>query len=205
MKILKDTCMKTLKGTNMTLKETSMKTLKDTITRKGIVKFATLMLLLCAVTFSTAGQPQYGKKTITLPQQLTLPQLQSTTMDIETLRNYCLSLPKTSEYFPFDDTILAFRVANRIFAMASLENREWFVLKCDPDYAVRLRDAHPDITPAFHMNKRHWNQLNIYGSLPDDLIRSLVRHSYALVVAKLPKQVRQTIPENLDEPQELTI
>lgn len=116
-------------------------------------------------------------------------------MDIETLRDYCLSLPKAGEYFPFDETILAFRVMGKIFAMIDLEDTEWFVLKCNPDYAVSLRDTYPDISPAFHMNKRHWNQLNIYGSLPDNLVRRLVRHSYALVVRKLPKRIRETIPE----------
>lgn len=112
-------------------------------------------------------------------------------MNIESLRDYCLSLPATSEYFPFDETTLAFRVADKIFAMIDLEDTEWFVLKCDPDYALELRDSHPEIAPAYHMNKKHWNQLNLFGMLPDELIQSLIRHSYNLVASKLPKKVRQ--------------
>ena len=83
----------------------------------------------------------------------------------------------------------------KIFAMIDLENTEWFVLKCDPDYAIELRDAYPEITPAWHMNKRHWNQLNLYGTIPNDLIQDLIRHSYALVVSKLPRRIREAKSE----------
>ena len=114
-------------------------------------------------------------------------------MNIEPTRDYCLSLPATSEYFPFDETTLAFRVADKIFAMIDLDDTEWFVLKCDPDYAVELRELHAEIAPAWHMNKKHWNQLNLYGSLPDTLIQSLIRHSCDLVVKKLPKKTKEII------------
>lgn len=116
-------------------------------------------------------------------------------MNVETIRDYCLSLPATSEYFPFDETVLAFRVADKIFAMIDLNDTEWFVLKCAPDYALELRDRHPEITAAFHMNKKHWNQLNINGMLSDELIRSLILHSYRLVAAKLPRKVKEAHPE----------
>ena len=106
------------------------------------------------------------------------------TMNIEEIRNYCLTLPEVSEYFPFDETTLAFRVADKIFAMIDLEDTEWFVLKCEPEYALQLRDRYPEITGAWHMNKKHWNQLNLYGSLPDSLLFSLIRHSYNQVVKK---------------------
>ena len=111
-------------------------------------------------------------------------------MNIESIRDYCLTLPATSEYFPFDETTLAFRVADKIFAMIDLDDTEWFVLKCDPDYAVELRESHPEITGAWHMNKKHWNQINLYGQLSDELIQSLIRHSYDLVVKKLPKKTK---------------
>lgn len=121
-------------------------------------------------------------------------------MDIESLRLYCLSLPQTTEDFPFDQTTLAFRVAGRIFAMLDLENTRWFVLKCQPEYAIDLRERHSDITPAWHMNKKHWNQLNIFGTLPHTLIQSLIRHSYNQVLCKMPLKLKQqynlrTIPE----------
>ena len=112
-------------------------------------------------------------------------------MDIESLRDYCLSLPLATEDFPFDESTLVFRIAGKIFAMVDLENTEWFVLKCNPDYALTLRDAHPEITSAWHMNKKHWNQINLYGTLTDELIQSLIRHSYNEVLKKLSRRVRE--------------
>ena len=99
-----------------------------------------------------------------------------------------------SEDFPFDETTLVFRVQGKIFAMIDLEDTTWFVLKCDPEYALELRDRYVEIEGAWHMYKRHWNQVNLFGSLSDSLIESLIRHSYDLVVSKLPKRLREEIP-----------
>lgn len=115
-------------------------------------------------------------------------------MNVETIRTYCLSLPQVSEDFPFDETTLAFKVQGKIFAMIDLEDTTWFVLKCNPDYALELRDQHAEIQGAWHMNKKHWNQINLYGSLTDHLIQKLINHSYASVVRKLPKRIREENP-----------
>ena len=112
-------------------------------------------------------------------------------MDIEQVRNFCLTLPHAKEDFPFDETTLAFRVGGKIFAMVDLEDTEWFVLKCEPDYALDLREKYTDIKGAWHMNKKHWNQLDLEGLLPDELIQKLIRHSYDLVVKKLPRKTRE--------------
>ena len=111
-------------------------------------------------------------------------------MDIESVRNYCLSLPHVTEDFPFDESTLVFRIGGKIFAMIDLENTEWFVLKCEPDYAIELRDRYAEITGAWHMNKKHWNQLNLFGSLTDAFIRELICHSYNEVVKKISKKFR---------------
>src|SRR5690348_10416447 len=66
-------------------------------------------------------------------------------------------------------------------------------LKCEPGFAEHLRSAHPAITPAYQMNKRHWNSVRLDGSLPPDLVEELLGHSYTLVVDKLPKPVRQAL------------
>ena len=116
-------------------------------------------------------------------------------MNIESVREYCLSLPHATEDFPFDETTLAFRIGGRIFAMIDLERTEWFVLKCNPDMAIELREKYAEISPAWHMNKRHWNQINLFGYLSEELICSLIRHSYSLVVQKLPKALRLSLQE----------
>lgn len=111
-------------------------------------------------------------------------------MNIETIREYCLQMPLATEDFPFDETTLVFRVLGKIFAMIDLENTEWFVLKCEPEFAIDLRDEHPEITGAYHMNKKHWNQINLFGGLSDELICSMIRHSYAQVVKKMPLRLK---------------
>lgn len=115
-------------------------------------------------------------------------------MNVEDIRAYCLSLPLTTEDFPFDEDCLAFRVQGKIFAMINLENTKWFVLKCNPDYAVELREQHREIEGAWHMNKRYWNQLDIYCELSDELIKALIRHSYAEVVSKFSGKAKRENP-----------
>lgn len=116
-------------------------------------------------------------------------------MDIESMRDYCLSLPLATEDFPFDEETLAFRVLGKVFAMIDLENPTWFVLKCQPDKALDLRDQHAEITPAWHMNKRHWNQVNLFGLLPDEQIKAMIRHSYSQVVSHMTRKARTEHPE----------
>ena len=115
-------------------------------------------------------------------------------MNIEEIRNYCIQLPLATEDFPFDETTLAFRVLGKIFAMIDLESPKWFVLKCDPELAIDLRDQHTEITGAWHMNKKYWNQLDIFGSLSDKLINQLINHSYSEVVKKLPQKLKTHHP-----------
>lgn len=115
-------------------------------------------------------------------------------MNIESFREYCLSLPLTSEDMPFGDDCLIIRVCGKIFACIGLTASDYVVLKCDPDYAVELRDRYEYIQPAWHWNKKYWNQ-HYLDFLPDDLVISLIRHSYSQVVAKMPKKIRTENPE----------
>lgn len=111
-------------------------------------------------------------------------------MNVESLREYCLSLPLATEDFPFDETTLVFRVVGKIFAMLDLERPDVVSLKCNPDYALQLREEHPEISGAWHKNKKYWNQVNLSGHLEDELVQGLVRHSYAEVVKKLTRKER---------------
>ena len=118
-------------------------------------------------------------------------------MNIEEVRDYCLSLPHTTEDFPFDETTLAFRIEGKIFAMIDLEKTQWFVLKCEPEYAIELREKYPEISGAWHMNKKYWNQLNLFGTLHNELIKNLICHSYNEVIKKLPHKVKDEKKINL--------
>jgi predicted DNA-binding protein (MmcQ/YjbR family) len=66
-------------------------------------------------------------------------------------------------------------------------------LKCDPDRAIELREQYEDITPGYHMNKKHWNSVRIDGAVPSKLIRELIDHSYQLVVKSLSAKERQAL------------
>lgn len=114
-------------------------------------------------------------------------------MNIEELRDFCLSLPATTEGFPFDNETLVFKV-HKMFALAALESAPLRVnLKCDPDRAIALREEHPAIIEGYHMNKKHWNTLVLDGSLSDELVQELILHSYRLVVQSLPKKLQDQI------------
>ena len=116
-------------------------------------------------------------------------------MDMVTFREYCLSLPEAVETLPFDDDTLVYKVSGRIFAMISFSAPDHFAVKCDPDRAMLLRDRYAEITPAFHLNKRHWNDVRFEGMLSDEAMRREVRHSYMLVVKQnvTPKVLREEI------------
>lgn len=112
-------------------------------------------------------------------------------MNIEDLRNYCLSLPYTTEDTPFGETTLVFRVGQKIFALTSIDSVETSVnLKCDPERAIDLRESYPEnIFPGYHMNKKHWNTVLTNG-LEYTLICQMIDDSYNLVFKSLPKSVR---------------
>lgn len=116
-------------------------------------------------------------------------------MNIEELRDYCLGLPCTGEDMAFGEEYLLFRIFGKIFACYGFERNNYFVVKCNPDYALTLRDRHPEITPAWHWNKKYWNQIDLCGSLSDDAVKALIRHSYSEVVKKFSRKLRNEHPE----------
>jgi predicted DNA-binding protein (MmcQ/YjbR family) len=114
-------------------------------------------------------------------------------MDMETLSEYCLQKAGVEETFPFGEETLVFKVGGKIFLLASLTEGNRFNAKCDPDRAVELRERHEEVQPGYHMNKRHWNTVRMDGSLKAKEIREMIDHSYEIVVAGLPKKVREEI------------
>ncbi|PRY91388.1 MmcQ/YjbR family DNA-binding protein [Marinilabilia salmonicolor] len=114
-------------------------------------------------------------------------------MNIEEFREYCLSLPATSEDLPFDETSLVFKVGKKMFALTDLEGPFWINLKCDPAKAIELREQHPAVRPGYHMSKKHWNTIEVDGSVSDDLIRQWTKDSYDLVVKGMTRKERESI------------
>jgi predicted DNA-binding protein (MmcQ/YjbR family) len=105
-------------------------------------------------------------------------------MNIEDLRDYCISKPAVTEGFPFGDDTLVFKVRGKIFALANLDGDLSINLKCDPEKALALRDHYSCVQPGYHMNKKHWNTVTVDGSVPDTVIHEWIDHSYDLVSGK---------------------
>ncbi|MGN6130171.1 MAG: MmcQ/YjbR family DNA-binding protein [Nocardioidaceae bacterium] len=103
----------------------------------------------------------------------------------------CMDLPAAEETYPFGDEVAVIKVGGKMFALVPLSGEPGSVnLKCDPAQALALREAYVGIRPGYHQNKRHWNTVDLDGSVEDDLIRDLIVDSYDLVVAGLPRRLR---------------
>lgn len=110
-------------------------------------------------------------------------------MNIETLRDYCLSKPGAEETLPFGPDTLVFKVSGKAFLLVGLDAEDLrFNVKCDPDKALELREEYPCVLPGFHMNKKHWNTIVVDGSVSNALLKEWIDHSYSLVAPKPKKK-----------------
>ncbi len=114
-------------------------------------------------------------------------------MNIEEIRDFCLSKKGTTEEFPFDEVTLVFKVMGKMYALTSLDKDLAINLKCDPEKAIELREQYEAIKPGYHMSKIHWNTVEVDGSLKTDFIKELIDHSYDLVVSKLTQKLKKEL------------
>ncbi|MFI2741302.1 MmcQ/YjbR family DNA-binding protein [Zhouia sp. PK063] len=117
-------------------------------------------------------------------------------MNIEQVRDFCMSKKLVTEHFPFDEDTLVFKVAGKMFALTSLQNWEAgnpaINLKCEPDVALEYRATYEGIQPGYHMNKQHWNTVSINTSdVSDTFVFEMIETSYQLIVKSLPKKIRE--------------
>lgn len=117
-------------------------------------------------------------------------------VEIEDVINYALSLDgAVHEHKSAWDADLI-RVCDKMFLlMGIMENGEVTIsLKCDPDWALELREMYEHIIPGYHLNKRHWNTINISRiESSTTFINEMVKHSYDMVIAKLPLSKRASL------------
>ncbi len=69
-------------------------------------------------------------------------------MDIESLRDYCISKKNSTESFPFGDDTLVFKTNGKIFALVNLDGDLSINLKCEPAFAIELRERYSSVTPG---------------------------------------------------------
>ena len=114
-------------------------------------------------------------------------------MSLDHFREYCLSLKGITEQIPFDENILVFKIMRKMFALCNMMTFEYCNLKFDPEKAIKLREEFTEVTPAWHMNKKHWNSVSFIGDLSDQQIEQWVKDSYNLVVKNMPKKLREQL------------
>ena len=103
----------------------------------------------------------------------------------------CGSFVGAIEDYPFGDEVAVYKVGGRMFALVPLDGDPGSVnLKCDPDLALELRARYPAVRPGYHQDKRHWNTIELDGSVPQAEVREMIEHSYELVVSRLPRADR---------------
>ena len=115
-------------------------------------------------------------------------------MNVDAFREYCLRKPGVTEDSPFGPEHLVCKVGGKMFALLAFEEIPPKAnLKCDPDLALELRDRYEEVWPGYHMNKKHWNTVQIDGAIPQAELTKMIDHSYELVVGALPKAQRERL------------
>ena len=121
-------------------------------------------------------------------------------MHIEQFRDFCISKNGVTENLPFDELTLVFKVMGKMFALAGLNDWEKgdqkINLKCDPEWAIELREEYEGITAGYHMNKKLWNTVRLNSAdISDELAIKLINYSYDLVEKGLPKKVQKELED----------
>ncbi len=111
-------------------------------------------------------------------------------MNVEEILNYCLAKPYTTQEFPFNETVMVMKVAEKMYLLTDLEGEFHIALKCAPEKVIELREHYPAVKAAFHMNKSNWNSIHINGTITDSIIREWIDESYNLVVKGFTKKKR---------------
>ena len=114
-------------------------------------------------------------------------------MDIEKLREYCLKKKGVTEGFPFNEETLVFKVMGKMFCLTNLTPPLSINLKCDPEKAIELREVYDFVQPGYHMNKQHWNTIDLVAVINPKLVYGWIDDSYNLVVESLTKTLRNEL------------
>lgn len=106
-------------------------------------------------------------------------------MDFDDIRDYCLSLPESSEETPFGPEVLVYKVHTKMFALIGFDDHLITInLKNSPEKNIELREQYDFIVPGFHMNKKHWNTVQVSSHIDKEFLKDLIRASYEAVLPK---------------------
>lgn len=114
----------------------------------------------------------------------------------EELASYCMGHKGAKEDYPFGPEPLVIKVEGKMFALIGVNGSIANIsLKCEPHMAELLRMEHEAVKPGYHLNKKHWNTVTMDGSVPVAELKSMIDHSYELVVKSLTKAQRAALAE----------
>lgn len=112
-------------------------------------------------------------------------------MDFATARDYCLTQPVSLEDFPFGPDVYVYKTHNKIFAiLAQKDGVAYLSLKATPTDALMLRQLFSAVRPGYHLNKTHWNTIELNGSVPVGELQRQIEQSWRLVQLTLAKKLR---------------
>jgi predicted DNA-binding protein (MmcQ/YjbR family) len=114
-------------------------------------------------------------------------------MNIEGFRLHCIAKKGVTEEFPFDENVLVFKVAGKIFVLTDVNDFTNINLKAEPEVCTELREQYESVQPGYHMNKKHWITVLMDGSIPDKMLLKWIDNSYDLVRSSLPKKLQNTL------------
>lgn len=115
-------------------------------------------------------------------------------MNIEELREYCLSMEGVTEKTPFGkfarrfDSVLVFYILDHMFCMTDMDDFTSVTVKADPETIDELKMTRTSVCSYRNMSERHWIQLNLNGDVLDREVYDLIRRSYEIVKAKYTKK-----------------
>jgi len=115
-------------------------------------------------------------------------------MNIEELREYCISVKGASESFPFDESTLVFKIMGKMFAYIGLDPKDGQFkvnMKCDLEKSLDLRDRYEGVRQGVHTRSLLWNAVYLESDVPDNLIKDLIEHSVEEVIKKLSKKKQE--------------
>ncbi|NOY06025.1 MAG: MmcQ/YjbR family DNA-binding protein [Chlorobi bacterium] len=116
-------------------------------------------------------------------------------LTFDSIRRHCLKKKgKIDEGFPFDEETLVIKVHGKIFLLMDITAHPLKInLKCDPELALEFRSKYAAVNPGYHMNKKHWNTVELDGSIPASEVFEMIDHSYLQVVKGLRKPLREEL------------
>ena len=114
-------------------------------------------------------------------------------MNIEELREYCLSKSGVTECLPFDEVTLVFKVAGKMFLLTNLDGDFSINIKNTSEKVIEMKEEHSSVLPGYHMDKTYWVTVLVDGTIPDSIIYRWIDESYLEVALKLPKKVRNEL------------